>query len=345
MARLTNIRGMILEELLLHLLESTGYSTVLVRGDDPTLKDGPAGLKVKGRGGAHQIDAIADFRITHPFSHPQRLLVEAKCFRPSEAVGIEIVRAAVGTLKDVGEHWVATRGSVPKERYHYQYAMFSATGFTRDAQRYAFAQDIYLIPLGESEFLAPVIEALRQVRPTDGRANSETDIRISMKDLRAQVRRNLRRTSTQELTVEDTAMQGVQGLGQFLARARRIRFALMAVLGKRFPVFLVLAPIPHFQGFQDEYRVRIFRGPEDRRWFLRDEETNRDLFSFDLPKELFLRHAKQGLLSPEAALDLKQEAMSTFHAFAVRQNDVRLIRFRLDQNWISVLRNQLRGSG
>src|SRR5262245_44809312 len=110
MARLTNIRGMLLEEALLRLLEGTGYRTVLAPAHDPTLRDGPAGLKVRGRGSDHQIDAISDFQAPPPFSHPQRLLVEAKCFDPGVRVGLPVVREAVGVLKDVSEFWIAAGG-------------------------------------------------------------------------------------------------------------------------------------------------------------------------------------------------------------------------------------------
>jgi hypothetical protein len=69
---------MLLEEAIIHLLRITGYQTVEWAGSDPTLRDGSSGLQVIGRGGRHQIDAVGDFSVTLPFSHPQRLLVEAK---------------------------------------------------------------------------------------------------------------------------------------------------------------------------------------------------------------------------------------------------------------------------
>jgi hypothetical protein len=69
---------MLLEEALLRPLSVSGYETVERADGDRTLHDGPSGLEVCGRGGNHQIDAVADFAIGHPFSHPQRLLLEAK---------------------------------------------------------------------------------------------------------------------------------------------------------------------------------------------------------------------------------------------------------------------------
>ena len=165
MAKITHIRGMLLEEAILHLLRGTGYSTVESVGTDPTLKLGPAGLEVIGRGSSHQIDAIADFLIAQPFSNPQRLLVEAKCYSPGNPVDLPIARNAVGVLKDVSEFWVTAGAGtpVPKKRYHYQYALFSASTYTERAERYAFAHDIYLIPLAGSAFFRPVIDSIPAV--------------------------------------------------------------------------------------------------------------------------------------------------------------------------------------
>src|SRR2546423_13490129 len=94
---------MLLEEVVLFLLRASGYSTIERAGGDATLRDGHSGLEVCGRGGFHQIDAIADFRLGQPFGHPQRLLVEAKMVR--NRVGLPVLRNALGVLMDVAEFW------------------------------------------------------------------------------------------------------------------------------------------------------------------------------------------------------------------------------------------------
>lgn len=172
MATIPQIRGMLLEEAVLYLLRSSGYRTIDDPRNDPTLRKGYAGLEVIGRGSIHQIDAIADFTVAQPFSHPQRLLVEAK-FKKGR-VGIEVLRNAIGVLKDVDEYWVTSNrnpghnvrpgvadGEI-KNRYHYQYAVFSATGYAPQAEDYAYAQDIYLIPLARSRFMEPIIASIRR---------------------------------------------------------------------------------------------------------------------------------------------------------------------------------------
>jgi hypothetical protein len=341
MAGLSNIRGLLLEEVLLHLLETTGYTTVTTRGNDPTLQNGNAGLRVKGRGCSHQIDAIADFRISHPFSHPQRLLVEAKCFKNGKKVPIEVARQAVGILKDVGEHWVPVKG-VPKERYHYQYALFSATGYTSETQRYAFAQDIYLIPLGGSAFFDPIIDAIRRVVPVSDKNRDDSEIKISMKQLRTLVRKRLKNLAMATQIGLEGFDQVFEGLERFFVAAHRIQFALLAVVGKRFPVFFVPGPVVRARGVvDDEYRVRILRRDDDKKWILTSREDDRELFSFNLPRELFLKYAKQETLTDQEALDLKQNEMSIILAYYVANDNLRTVRFSLDQDWVSALRQRL----
>jgi hypothetical protein len=88
------VTSILMEEAILYLLETAGYRTALTANGDPTLNEGSNGLCVQGRGGSHQIDGIADFAIGHPFSHPQRLLVEVKFLE--KVADIEVVRNAVG---------------------------------------------------------------------------------------------------------------------------------------------------------------------------------------------------------------------------------------------------------
>lgn len=105
MVRIPQIHGMLLEEVILHLIVVSGYLAVTDTQNDPTLciRKTDKALCVCGRGENHQIDAIADFFLSPPFSHKQRLLIEAKYY--DESVGLPIIRNAVGVLKDVSEFW------------------------------------------------------------------------------------------------------------------------------------------------------------------------------------------------------------------------------------------------
>ena len=236
MATIGQIRGMLLEEAVLHLLTRAGYNTVDKPGTDKTLTRGPAGLEVKGRGCDHQIDAIADFAVVPPFVRPQRLLVEAKCY--SKRVGVDVIRNAVGVLKDVSEYFLPVRKSVAS-RYHYQYAVFSATDFSEPAQSYAFAQDIYLLPLAQSAFLQPLLRSIEDTNADDfGRQESPNgDIAgVNLSQLRSHIRSALR-----ESYLLDASTRESPSLNAFLKASQTLEAGLVGMIARRFPVFLVSA--------------------------------------------------------------------------------------------------------
>ncbi|HVB25212.1 MAG TPA: hypothetical protein VNG51_24965 [Ktedonobacteraceae bacterium] len=203
----SQIRGMLLEEATLYLLEASGYKTVTKMSKDNTLTkvSSGMGLGVKGRGGVHQIDAIADYSLVPPFSQPQRLLVEAKCL--TDQVGLPLINEAVGVFKDICEFWtvrsskkrVTTKRAIAKGRYHYQYALISASGYTLPATELAFAHDIFLIQVTNSRYFQPVINAIKQVvaqpykysASISSKAASQND-QSDMSKLRAAIRARIR---------------------------------------------------------------------------------------------------------------------------------------------------------
>lgn len=143
------LRGYVLEELLAGLLKGSGFDLLVAEAQDPAaLCAAGNGLRIRGRGADHQVDVLGQLRMRIPFSLPVRLFVEAK-FRGSPS-GLADVRNALGVLNDVNEHYstaAAQASSGPYERYQYRYALFSASGFTADAQLFAVAQQISLIDL------------------------------------------------------------------------------------------------------------------------------------------------------------------------------------------------------
>lgn len=342
MPTICQIRGMLLEEVLLYLLKTSGYRTVEKTADDPTLQDGPSGLEVKGRGGQHQIDAVADFLVAQPFSHPQRLLVEAKCYSKNP-VGIEIVRNAVGVNKDVSEYWI-TRGHnheyIPTKRYHYQYAIFSTSGYSREAERYAFAQDIYLIPLAKSSYFIPVLEAIRSFCKEDFQRPNREDNKINMHDLRQSVRYKLR-SDSHTISFIQNSPEMESKLDTLTESCSHIGKALLAVIGGRFPVFLVPNPALteyNYISGPDPYHIKICYDADH--WYIQNM-GNENLFSFELPPELFLLYAKEGMLTPIQAIKLKEVEMDEIQAIHSVDESLRLIRFSLDHGWLEEIKTKL----
>ncbi len=342
MSTINQIRGMLLEEVLLHLLRSSGYRTIETANDDPTLVNGPAGIKVRGRGCDHQIDAIADFVIHQPFSNPQRLLIEAKCYTSGRSVGIQVARNALGVLKDVSEYWIPGSRQLPaRKRYHYQYALFSATSYSSEAEKYAFAQDIYLIPLANSAFLRPVINSITSISASDFGAESDNSISVEMKQLRVSVRNRLKSRSTGDYDFQEEYPESNEKFNHLIQASFRLNYALLAVFKGGFLVFLVPNEGVDIDSLSSPVKVEIYR--DSSQWYLVKAGSGRQLFSFDLPLGLFKLYATSSRLSPNQALNLKEQAMSNFQAVWVKEEKIKIISFQLDQDWFREIRRHLPG--
>lgn len=353
MATIRGVRGMLLEEAMLYLLEWSGYSVVLDAPlEDETLRQGHSGIEVRGRGTDHQIDAIADFGIMQPFSNPQRLLLEAKCYAQGNTVGVEIMRNAVGVLHDVGEYWISRTGVPSKPRFHYQYAVFSTSDYTPDAEKYAYAHDIYLIQLAQNLYMQPIVDALRAITHDTFDAPKWNKIDINLTALRQIIRRQLRGwlneytlTSAEKEAFQRLLVDIMRGgeLSSFVAACQSLDGGLLAMVDRRFPVFLAPAPGLSLPDLKSDYTVRIRR--DHIGWSIRDTSNGDRLFTFDLPSKLLDLYIDGGQLNSTRMLDLKAERLSTMQAYtSERQGNqsviTRLVTLQLDAEWLSTLRSR-----
>lgn len=147
-------RGYLLEIVLSKLIEINGYDVINTADGDEIVSKGN-GLNVRGRGGFHQFDTLGRFKITPPFVYPLRLFVEAKFYKSNNKVGIDRVRMGVGILEDINTNYSTVKMNAEElsvEKYQYHYAIFSTSGFTEDAQRFAIAHKIHLIDLTGDEY-------------------------------------------------------------------------------------------------------------------------------------------------------------------------------------------------
>ncbi len=343
MATIGQIRGMLLEEAILYLLRWSGYKTVEIVGTDPTLHKGSAGMEVRGRGGIHQIDAIADLSFGFPFSYPQRLLVEAKCYAPDEPVGIEVARNSVGVAKDASEFWTASHYAPFATRYHYLPSIFSATPFTEGAQHYAFAQDVYLFPMTESAYARGIVTSIRAVRH-----HSLTTRHIVLNELRKRVREDLATLDTTNVDVLHIRDEAKQQIRDVLEACYAIRGALVAMLAGRFPILLVPSRPDVLSKLSGIVSCRFFYDHDNlRSWYLcraSDQRSCDDadrLFSFDLPDVLLSQYMASGTASGEDMLNLKAQWLHEMQTFVVENEAPRLITFRLDPDWLHQLRQHM----
>ncbi len=73
----THLKGYILEEVISYLIRTSGYKLLTTENEDKdNLKDIPAGLAVRGKGGYHQADNLGQLNFVSAFTYPLRLFVD-----------------------------------------------------------------------------------------------------------------------------------------------------------------------------------------------------------------------------------------------------------------------------
>jgi hypothetical protein len=184
------LAGYLLEELLASLIQSAGYRLLTNPAQDPDeLNANRKGdLRVRGRGGNHQVDVLGEFTFVPPFSQPLRLFVEAKARKT--VTGLSVVRNAVGTINDVNEAWMVNYSS-HRTRRHYRYALFSTSGFSSEAQNYALAHQVSLIDLSGPEW-AELRDAVWATASELVRDALQVSAFFPVRELRQVLRRELR---------------------------------------------------------------------------------------------------------------------------------------------------------
>jgi hypothetical protein len=309
MVKIPQIRGMLLEEVILHLIVVSGYRAVTSEQNDPTLytRKTDKALCVRGRGENHQIDAIADFFLSPPFSHKQRLLIEAK--HHDEAVGLPTIRNTVGVLKDVSEFWTYSHLSI--NRYHYQCAIISASGFTEDAQKYAFVQDIYLVQVQKSRYFQKVLQSIGDVTHlVFGAEDKNANIKINLKELREAVKKRIVDPENGNISRIDLPREARDVINRVCRECRNIKIGLLAAINGNFPLFLIPNPsklneIANAATTNDLNTTEgiSIRQDKGKGWVL--VYRGEDYFSFDVPVDMFRLYRNQSQLQSRPSVEIQ----------------------------------------
>lgn len=152
-----------------HILINIGFSDV--KSDGLYIFDGAAGQMIQGVGEAHNADVLLEPPVQTPFYSRTRLLIECKDHR--RKVGLDTVRGALGLREDINHfdivdvnRLLARRrqnrsGPVyDYERYTYQTAVASLSGFTVQAQEFAASHRIPLLEFDRMPFWYAFCELL-----------------------------------------------------------------------------------------------------------------------------------------------------------------------------------------
>lgn len=163
-------RGKVFERFIKQILLNSGFTEV--QPDNLVIYTGPSGLMLQGLAQPHNTDVLVDPPFQIPFFFPSRLIVECKCF--NKAVDLQVIRGALGLREDVNSFDIVTKEILEKrrnyrrqgravferDRYFYQVAVASLSGFTKPAQEFALVHRIPLINIDRMPFSQQIKDIL-----------------------------------------------------------------------------------------------------------------------------------------------------------------------------------------
>ena len=134
-----------------------------MKSDGLYIFDGAPGQMIQGLGEAHNADVLLEPPAQTPFYSCTRLLIECKDYR--KKVGLNMIRSTLGLREDINHFDIVdvnrllarrrqNRAGVvyPYERYTYQVAVASLSGFTVQAQEFAATHRIPLLEFDKMPF-------------------------------------------------------------------------------------------------------------------------------------------------------------------------------------------------
>jgi hypothetical protein len=319
------LRGLVLEEIILVLLRKSGYR-ILKAGEDTSIRDGKAGLEIQGRGEWHQVDALVAYDHTPAFLYPIRLALEAKAYLPTSTsnrrVGIEVIRNAVGVVKDLNENYFSDSDQTFKfKRYNYVYSIFSLSGFTANAQRYAIAHQIYLIQYYHNHLFEHIKTLLRQLEGTTARQFRQLDIRRALRSFLENSDRY--RENLKEIFGDEDEL--IRGL---LNEVSNIGSSYFGLLNGEYPIHIFSEhPIDSLD--RDEYQIPIW---VDENGMVIIKLMNNNLY-FELP-EVIAQILKEVWTDNLRVANLKRRNLSFITLSGIIGNVRRNIKLTLDLNWL-----------
>ncbi len=141
-------REYIFEEKVKRLLQDNNYITIVEE-------------EVPGRSGYHDIHAYGKLNIPSAFSYPTRIVCQYKYYAKNR-VELMHIRDFGGAMADISERNYAIQGEVGNicDRFQYAGCFFSATSFTKEAQEYAWAHNIFMISLERIEVMQPILKEI-----------------------------------------------------------------------------------------------------------------------------------------------------------------------------------------
>jgi hypothetical protein len=162
--------GQAFELFVKRILLNIGFSGVA--SDGLYIFDGTPGQMIQGLGEAHNADVLLEPPVQTPFYWPTRLLIECKDYK--NKVGLNILRSTLGLREDINHFRILEKDELEArrtfketkpicgdERYLYQVALASTSGFSLPAQRFAATHRIPLIEFNKMPFWEELYNLLK----------------------------------------------------------------------------------------------------------------------------------------------------------------------------------------
>lgn len=187
-------KGKAFEILIKRILMNIGFTEI--NSDGLYIFDGSAGQMIQGLGEAHNADVLLQPPVQIPFYAPSRILVECKDYLGK--VGLNTLRSALGLREDINNFELVDLEVMQRrrsnnrrngltysyDRYYYQVAVASMSGFTTQAQEFAFTHRISLISFTDMPFWTDYIRRFHYAgRPL--RAYLQNNDQISLEETNA----------------------------------------------------------------------------------------------------------------------------------------------------------------
>lgn len=343
MARITQIRGALLEEAVLFLLCKVGYEVydplALLPFQMEYLRPCHSGLEVRGRGTWHQLDAFALWKHSPAFMYPLHLMIEAKCYASHRPVGVEVPRNSVGVLKDISENYFTytRRGETFRgPRYNYSAAIFSTSGFTSRAVEYAVAHQVFLIQYENVPAIQPLIDAILRFNESCINTNEQQTLTAIRNYYRS-----LLNAAEPENIPGQLSENGERLLrGSLREAAWSIRGSYFGMLQGQWPLHLLRRePLPPAAFTTDVVRCRV-HGSNYGEWkFVPVQFEQGDAAWFELEfslPPLIVELVENNWDDPVAVANLKQQHFSYIDLSGVIDGIRRNVRLELDREWIEL---------
>jgi len=320
-------RGKVFEKFIRQILLNSGFKAVVPDGQ--IIYQASSGLMLHGLAQPHNTDVLVNPPFQIPFFFPSRLIVECKCYKT--AVDLQAIRGALGLREDVNSFDIVTQEILEKrknyrrhgaavfdrDRYFYQIAVASLSGFTKPAQEFALVHRIPLIDIERMPFSQQVRDILFH-----GNVGDE-DVQADQLPENADPLVNQQWWFLQE------------SLGDTLQKF------CIAILSSGDILFLYTES--GGQWFFDAEEIELHWADNKRLWQIRSRNQNERAESwFELPNILFEQWAQKEF-DREEAISLKERNFPNIYVMGKGADGVvRLKVLRLSSEFISQARDRLR---